>query len=552
MTGSQIGRRVALAAALGWASASVSCATYSDKTEAARSALRRGDYDGSIKQLNGILKVRKADDLPAKWKKNFALVVLERAMVLQAKGDYELSARDFSAAEKELEFLDIQRDGAGKVGKYIYSDSATVYKTSPTEKLSLNAINMLNYLARGDLSGAKVEARRFTTMRDYFRDYDPEHEHGAFGSYLAGFVYEREGNADEALRYYDEALQERDFGSLAAPIRRLAKRGSFRGERIRDYLPSDTPLTRPEPAKPAPATKPSTPSTPATTSPTPTATPDPSAATDGAAPSTSTPEPSEPSEPSDSDAPSTDDVERSRPDVPLQKPEPPPGLAMVASSAQRWDSVAAAPSGPPAEILVVAKVGRVPYKIPKRIPIGAAIGIAGAFVTGDTTLLEYGMFKVVTYPELVSAENLFVDADMRIDGQRVPMEKASDLGAEIIAEYDELRPKIIGAALTRMIARAAAAEGARAAGKQAKGGAGGIVGFLAAAAVEGTLVALDKPDTRSWSTLPGHVYVGRLVVPPGAHRVEVTAYGPGGKSVTTTDVKVPSGGWIVLDVTTLR
>ena len=80
-------------------------------------------------------------------------MILERATMLQALGLYQLSARDFEAADKSLELLDIARDGAGKLGKYIYSDSATKYKTSPTEKLSLNAMNMCNYLARGDLDG---------------------------------------------------------------------------------------------------------------------------------------------------------------------------------------------------------------------------------------------------------------------------------------------------------------------------------------------------------------------------------------------------------------
>ena len=516
-------KTVATAVTLAAAVAGVSCATYSDKTEDAHNALRKADYKGSVSHFNKILKVRSAESFPKKWKKNFELVVLERAMVLQAMGEFELSAKNFQAAEKKLEFLDLARDGAGKIGKYIYSDDATKYKTTPTEKLSLNALNMVNYLARGDLNGAKVEAKRFTTMRKYFSDYDPEHEHGAFGSYLAGFVYERLGRSDTALRYYEEALQERDFGSLAHPIARLAKTGTFRGERINEYLPSapDIPKPEPKPAAPEPVAKPAT-----------------------VAPVTA---------PVDAEAaqPSQDAGEVKAPPAspPVQRPDQASTLlgSWVTAGSNLWN----APPKLPAEILVVAKTGRVPYKIPKRIPIGAAIGLAGAYITGDTTLLEYGMFKVLTYPELVSAKNVFVDADLRIDGKTVPLESATDIGSEVVSEFDELRPKIIGAALTRMIVRAAAAEGARAAGRQADGAAG-LVGFLAAAAVEGTMVALDKPDTRSWATLPDRVFVGRLVVPPGVHRVEVTAYGPGGKEQHSIEVEVPASGFVVVDVTTLR
>ncbi len=514
-------RRLLVAGALALSAPTLGCATYSDKTELARSALQRGDYPGSVKQFNKILKVREAEDMPSEWKKNFALVVLERAMVLQAMRDFAGSSANFGVADKQLELLDIARDGAGKLGKYIYSDSATKYKTSPTEKLSLNAINLINYLVAGDLNGAKVESKRFTTMRNYLRDYKPQAEHGAFGSYLAGFVHERLGNADEALRYYDEALQERDFGSLVAPIGRLALRGSYRGERIVDYLPTDG-----GPPTPA-AVRPSTPE----------AAPEPEA----------TPEP----EPGPETAPDSEPES-----VPVQRPgdvtSPTAELGSVPSRTTVWAS--APMPGAPTEILVVAKTGRVPFKVPERIPIGAAIGLAGAYVTGNTKLLEYGMFKVVVYPELVKANNLFVDAELRVDGKLVPMDEASDLGGEIIAEYEAIKPKIIGAALSRMIVRAAAAEGARAGGKAASGdsGAAGLVGFLAAAAIEGTMVALDKPDTRSWSTLPDKVHIGRAVVPPGAHSVEVTVFGPGGKERHTTELEVAEGGFAVVDVTTLR
>ena len=525
-------RGLLLTIALVLATASSACATYSDKTEAARAALVRGDYPGSIKQWNKILDVKDADELPAEWKKEHALVVLERGMVLQAMQEYRSSAKSLSAAEKELEFLDIARDGAGKLGKYVYSDSATKYKTSPTEKLSLNAVNMINYLAQGDLDGAKVEAKRFTVMRTYLRDYDPEHEHGAFGSYLAGFVHERLGSYDEALRYYDEALQERDFGSLVEPIGRLALRGSYRGERIRDYLPIDAPAV----PTPEAGTK--------------------DAGAEEAGAGTGSGQPTTPPTTAPGEAPAPAPAEA----PPVQRPgealasaaAPTEVLAGLPPRVHVW----AAPSGKgsPTEILVIAKTGRVPLKVPQRIPIGAAIGLAGAYVTGDTTLLEYGMFKVVVYPELVAARNLFVDAELRIDGKVVPMDEASDLGAEIVAEYEEIKPKIIGAALSRMIVRAAAAEGARAGGNAAAkdSGAAGLVGFLAAAAIEGTMVALDKPDTRSWSTLPEKVHIGRAVVPAGAHTVEVTVFGPGGKQRHTAELEVREGGFAVVDVTTLR
>lgn len=459
------------------------CATYSDRTLAARESAQRGDLVGAEKQLNRLLGTRDSEDLPTKWKKDTALALLERAMILHARGAWKLSARDMSTAEKQLELLDIARDGAGQLGKYVFSDSATKYRAPPSEKLVLNAYNMINYLLLGDLSGARVEAKRFTVMREYIASFDQTPDHGAFGSYLAGFVFERLGEADRALRYYDEALQARPFASLQEPVRRLAAQSGYRTPRIRALLGE----VEPAPVASAPA---------ALLAQAPEAAPEP--------------------------APGPD------PEVMSQAPAPAPG-----------------------ELLVVMSVGRVPYKLPERMPIGAAIGLAGAYITGNAAILQYTAFKVVVYPELVRSGALFEAGELRVDGHAVPLEVASDLHAEIVREYEQIKPKIIGAAISRMIVRAAVAEGARAAGRQAKEG-GALIGFLAAAVAEGAMVAADRPDTRSWTLLPAVVYVARVPVAPGEHKVTLAAMGPGGKETRDYSVDIPSGGFSVIDVTTLR
>jgi hypothetical protein len=465
-------RRAATVALLGALLLLGSCATYSDKTQTMRELVSAGQYEASLAEINRFIKVKDPHELPTDWKSETALAVLERATILHAMQDWDASANNFQAAEEQLELLDL-RNSADEIGRYVFSDAATFYRTTPTEKLSINGVNLINYLARGDLDGAKIEAKRFSVMRQYLIDYDPEHAHGAFGSYLAGFVAERQGNADEALRYYDEALQERELPSLGEAIVRLGQRGSYRTERLERYLGASQ-----VPSVPSPD--------PAATSPTP--------------------------------------------------PESTPVAAPVSD-------------GPmPAEILVIVKTGRVPYRIPVRLPVGAAIGLAGAYVTGNTALLEHSALKVVTFPDLQPAGNLFDSASWTIDDVPVQLDLVSDLGAEIVREFDELKPKIIGSAITRMIVRAAAAEGARAAGNQGNE----VVGLLSALAIEGAMVALDKPDTRSWTTLPDRVWIGRVLVPPGQHTLEISVRGNGGEERRTATVNVGEGGYVVLDVTTLR
>ena len=435
------------------------CATYTDKLSKSHTAAQRGDYEAGIRALNDILDVPGPEQLPDKWKASKPLIVLERAMLLQAQGQYKWSAHDMSAAEAELEFLDLKQDTAGSIGKYIYSDSAKTYKAQPAERLALNALNMLNYLAMDDLQGASVEARRFTIAREYLEsslENSKKRSGGAFGSYVAGFTFEKSGEPDRALRYYAETLSAGDLKALREPVVRLSAQGRYASQELKEYLRK---------------------------------------------------------------------LEESGADL---KSKP----------------AAADPNG---EILIVLGLGRVPYKTPKRMAVGAAVLYAGLWVTGDADILTRSIFKFVVYPELVTPESEVTGATVNVNGRDLPVELLTDLGAEISREYETIKPRIIGAALSRMIARAAAAEGARyLAGKKEK-----TAGPLAALATEAALVGLDKPDTRSWTFLPARVYVCRAPVEPGQYDVRVELLGKA-RQTRTIQVNVPPGGFGVAIVTEPR
>jgi tetratricopeptide (TPR) repeat protein len=434
------------------------CATYAERTAHGRAFVADGAYEDALESFNRALGVDDREELPRRLRSETALILLERAMVSQAQGHFGASARDLSAADERLELLDISGDAVGMLGKYVYSDSSTHYHSSPVEKLALNSMNILNYLAQGDLAGARVEAKRFTVMRDYLTEYEPDVLVGTAGAYLAGFVFERLGEPETALRYYDEALAARDFSSLKPSLSRLATLTPYRAQNVASFL------KRHDKADEARKTKP--------------------------------------------------------------------------------------PGELPAEILTVVSLGRVPGKTPARMPIGAAIGLAGAYVTGDLDVLGYTATKVLVYPELVTSPTVFTGTDVTIDGRPSDVELAGDFGAEIAAEYEMMKPKIIGAALSRLIVRAAAAEGARAAGKQA-GDAGEVLGWVAALATEATLVAFDKPDTRSWTLLPDRLYVSRTVVAPGRHTVEIDLSGYRAER-RRFELDVPAGGFAAIVVTPLR
>ena len=424
------------------------CATYSDRMKVAQEQVKAGNYQAAVDDLNKFMGTPEGQ-LPDKFNSDTALAVLERATLEQALSEFQKSARDFGAGDQELQLLDIANDTAGTIGKYFFSDSSTKYKASPVEKLSLNGFNMMNYLALGQMTGASVEARRFTVMRNYLNEFEPGHPHAAFGSYLAGFTFAQQGDYGRAMRYYDEALQAGSLESLREPISRLSKLTNYRGQYIQKFLDEH--------------------------------------------------------------------------------------------------KAAAVPADHTGSLIVAVNIGRVPYKVPERMPIGAAIGIAGSYISGNPAVLGYSAFKVVVYPELVQPSSLYNKVSMKVDDRSAQLDLATNLGVEIKNEYEHLKPKIIGAAISRMIVRAATAEGVRQAGNQQDA----ALGWVLALATEASMVAMDKPDTRSWMFLPDRVYLYQARLKPGTHSIEIQLGGSNGSTVSHS-VEIAPNGYAAVIVTAPR
>lgn len=421
------------------------CATYSDQLQLALVAANGADYATAISELDRVAGSPTADDLASDRKGDLSLTLLERGILRQAGGDWRESSNDLSAADEHLEWLDLTADPIGTLGEYLYSGSSKTYRPQPSEKLALNAFNLLNFLARGDLTGAAVEARRFTVMREAL-DAAGIEAHSALGAFLAGYVFERQGQGDRALRYYEEALAAgATRPALQSTVERLAAVFPYRGPNLRSIL-----------------------------------------------------------------------GDRDR------------------RSNRRVD--------PPTEILVVIATGRVPYKVPERVDVGTAIGWAGTMWSGDADWLARGIAKVVVYPALREGRPGNTVRGLRIDGETLEAARVDDLSGQVRREYEAMKPQMIAAALTRLAARAAVAEGVRAAAKQADG----WVGALAGLAAEGALVALDRPDTRSWVMLPSVVATARKQVEPGSHDVEIRVDGAPARRIT---VDVPAGGFAAVVVT---
>jgi hypothetical protein len=427
------------------------CAGYSAHTRDARIALDQGRTRDALNVFNKRLDVDTEKELPDDLKGEKVLFVLERSVILQALAEYELSSRDLEVSDKQIQVLDFSHGTLDDISKFMFSDASGPYQAPPYEKLLINTLNIVNYLVRGDLNGARVEARRLSVMQQFVNERDPKQAPvGAPGSYLAGFTFEKSKEPGEALRYYDEALEHENYQSLIEPVARLSKLDGYRTEHIKQLMAA-------------------------------------------------------------------------------AKNEPHPDHADTA------------------EVLVVVEYGRVPAKIAERIPIGLALTMASDDLSPDNRgqanrLAAQGLVTWINFPSLPKPKPVWQVPTFTIDRQAVGLEGLLAVDTEAVNAWRATKGKMIASAITRLITRVVAGEVAR----RATGG--GTLGLLASLGAQITLTATDTPDTRSWSTLPARIAIGRVRVPAGPHVVDVAVSGEHRQAA----LNLKPGGWAVLNLTVLR
>lgn len=441
--------RAAFACALALSPWLVGCGGHEARTLKMRTALDAGDAKGAIKAVNDELEVSSAKELPKDIQGDNALLVLDRGSIQQGLIQFDLSKQDFEAADKAIDMLDLAHNAGDSIGEYVFSGSSGKYRAPPYEKLMINTLDMINYLEQRDLNGARVEARRLSVIQKYYRDSLKQADNPVLGlgSMLAGFTFEKSGETDEALRYYDEALSFAPYGNLSAAVARLAPMGSYRSPRIK--------------------------------------------------------------------------------------------AAMEHADAAAGDE---------GEVLFVVGYGRVPHKVPERIPIGLAVtAFADVLSPNDVSaankIAAQGLVTWINFPSLAKGQGGYAVPSVRLDERYVQLEQALDVEQQVRAEWKKIEGKIILSAITRLIARFAVGQGI-----QTAAGRDSVVGLLASLGTQATLTALDTPDTRSWETLPARVAVARVRLPVGRHQVRLDVRGWS----RTQELVVERGGWQVISLMALR
>ena len=221
------------------------CSTYTDHTRDAQRSIAAGDIERGIGYLNYHLEVEGLDEQPAELSDEKTLFLLERATLLQALGNYKSASRDMIVVDDRMEWVDIQSQNTDAILQFVYSDDTGDYRAPAHERLLLNTMNMINFLADGNGSGARVEARRFDVLQRFFLDDESRAiipDILGLGNYLAGAAFEASRQYDSAVRFYTTAYAygtwpETDDERLLDLLSMTGYRGGGLGE-MRDQLDS--------------------------------------------------------------------------------------------------------------------------------------------------------------------------------------------------------------------------------------------------------------------------------------------------------------------------
>lgn len=170
--------------------------------------LQRGQTARALENLEGLSDSRR----------NQSLYWLNRGMLLRMQGELDGSIAAFERAKDvvgQLQPLSVSETLAA----WAVAEDSGAYVPPTHEHLLLHVYQALNFLERGDLDAARVEALQIDLG---LRRIDPVNGHAprggdAFPRYLSGIIFEASADWSDALIAYRKALQAYDRQDKAVP-----------------------------------------------------------------------------------------------------------------------------------------------------------------------------------------------------------------------------------------------------------------------------------------------------------------------------------------------
>jgi hypothetical protein len=208
----------AIAGAITFVILQVGCATYQNKVEDAR-RLFISDPEQAAEKLKPLAEEEGRDQL---------VYLLDYATALQTAGRFEDSVQAFLRAEKLADLKDYHSI-TNVAGSLALSEEMVQYKGEDFEKVLINNMNALNFLAMGKLDEALVEVRRVNEKLTKLRiDGKKDFNQSPLAFYLGAMIWESDRKFDDAYIAYKKTY---DVAPLYRPLREDLIRAAVRAQR---------------------------------------------------------------------------------------------------------------------------------------------------------------------------------------------------------------------------------------------------------------------------------------------------------------------------------
>lgn len=188
-----------------------SCANKSmTRYEALAPALEKDGFDGAIHKV-------KKEEKDLYGSNSQFLYYFDLGTLHHYNRDFKESALNLDKAEEIYDDL-YTRSVTNEAAAVVTNDNVRPYRARPFEIVVLHELQILNYLAMGDVDGAMVEIKRaqLALERLYQKDNEKVNDNG-FLRYLCGLVYDLAGESDDAAISYVQAVKAFDEGNIKMP-----------------------------------------------------------------------------------------------------------------------------------------------------------------------------------------------------------------------------------------------------------------------------------------------------------------------------------------------
>lgn len=141
--------------------------------------------------------------------RNLLLYYLDRAFLLHLSGRYEESNRFFEKATAQIDRLYTQSLST-HAGAMLTNDNLLPYEGEDFETVLIHLFSALNYAALGQWGDALVEARQVDARLNRLNDRYTQknvYKEDAFARYLAGILYQAQGESNDAFISYRKAYE---------------------------------------------------------------------------------------------------------------------------------------------------------------------------------------------------------------------------------------------------------------------------------------------------------------------------------------------------------